>query len=487
MAAATVVPNFAMTQDSSFASYDGIGLAGLVRRKKASPAELLDWAIKNAETANAKLNFLAHKHYDAAKAQIRAALPSGPFTGVPFLLKDLGVALSGTVTSNGSLIFKDRVADFDSELVLRYKRAGLVIFGKTTSPEFGLGGTTESKAFGQTRNPWNLERVAGGSSGGSGAAVAAGVVPMAQGSDGGGSIRIPASCNGLFGLKPSRGRIPTGPVATEIWFGLSVRHALTRSVRDSAALMDATAGTELGSRYTAPAPRTGSFLSELRATRQKLRIALMLTEPSGLPLDVECLTAALSAAKLCESLGHHVEEAAPALDVASVRAGFTSVVTCAIAQIVRDRGLERNSPVCADEVDSVPWWFNEQGKKLSALMLTDANSAFQNAAFTMAQFMTRFDVVLSPTLAKPPIKLGELNNAAVDAPALRKQMTAFSPFTSIANATGQPAMSVPLHWSASGMPVGVMFMGRYGDEGTLFRLAAQLEQAQPWANRRPVI
>jgi amidase len=476
-----------MTQKSSFADYDGIGLADLVRRKQASAAELLDWAIGNAEAVNPKLNFLAHKHYEAAKAHIRTGLPTGPFTGVPFLLKDLGVALAGTVTSNGSLIFKDRVAEVDCELVLRYKRAGLVIFGKTTSPEFGLGGTTESKAFGQTRNPWNLERVAGGSSGGSGAAVAAGVVPMAHGSDAGGSIRIPASCNGLFGLKPSRGRIPTGPVATEVWSGLSVRHALTRSVRDSAALMDATAGMELGSRYSAPAARAGGFLSVLHAPSQKLRIAVMLTEPSGLPIDVECLTAVRSAAKLCESLGHHVEEAAPALDVASVRAGFMTVVTCAIAQLLRDRGLERGRAISAEEVDAVPWWFSEQGQKMSGLMLTDANSAFQNAAFVMAQFMTRFDVVLSPTLAKPPLKLGALSNAAPDAAAVRKQVTAFSPFTNVANATGQPAMSVPLHWSADGMPVGVMFMGRYGDEASLFQLAAQLEQAQPWANHRPVV
>ena len=476
-----------MTQSSTFAAYDGVGLADLVRRKEASAAELLDWAIGNAETVNAQLNFLAHKHYAGAKAQISAGLPPGPFTGVPFLLKDLGVALSGTVTSNGSLIFKDRVADFDSELVLRCKRAGLVIFGKTTSPEFGLGGTTESKAFGQTHNPWNLERVAGGSSGGSGAAVAAGVVPMAQGSDGGGSIRIPASCNGLFGLKPSRGRVSTGPVATEVWFGLSVRHALTRSVRDSAALMDATAGLELGSRYSAPVAQTGSFLSDMRAPPQKLRIALMLTEPSGLPIDAECLTAVRSAARLCESLGHRVEEAVPVLDVASVRAGFTAVVGCAVAQLLRDRGLERGKCVSADEVDSVPWWFNEQGQQTSGLRLLDANTAFQNAAYAMAQFLTRFDVLLSPTLAKLPLKLGELNNAAADAPGLRKQMTAFSPFTNIANATGQPAMSVPLHWSASGMPVGVMFMGRYGEEGSLLRLAAQLEEAQPWAHRRPVI
>jgi amidase len=486
MPAAIVVADFEARVGTSFADYDGLGLADLVRRKQASATELLDWAIARAEVVNPVINCLAFRHYEQAKAQIKAGLPAGAFSGVPFVLKDLNIMLAGTITSNGSLAFKDRVASFDSELVKRYKQAGLVIFSKMTSPEFGLGATTESKAFGQTRNPWNLERVAGGSSGGSAAAVAAGIVPMAQGSDGGGSLRIPASCNGLFGLKPSRGRIPTGPALTEGWFGLSVRHAITRTVRDSAALMDISCGMEPGSRYTAPPTPAGSFVAETRQHPGRLHVALMLSDSTGLPLDAECVTAARSAASLCESLGHHVEEAAPMIDTEALRSGFITVVASAIAQMLRDRGVERGTPVSQLELDAVPWWFYEQGQRFSALMLTDANAAFQRAAVAVARFMSRFDVILSPTLAKPPVKLGTLNNASADAPALRRCVAAFSPFTLIANCTGQPAMSLPLHWTADGLPVGVMFMARYGDEATLFRLAAQFEQARPWAQWRPV-
>lgn len=485
MAATAIIPRIAVGKITSFSDVDGLGLAELIRTKQTSAEELLDWAIANAEEINPRINCLAHKHYDEARAQIRAGLPQGPFTGVPFLLKDLGVTLGGTVTSNGSLIFMDRVSPTDSELVHRYKKAGLVIFGKATSPEFGLGATTESKAFGQTRNPWNLERIAGGSSGGSGAAVAAGIVPMAQGSDGGGSLRIPASCNGLFGLKPSRGRIPNGPGISETWFGLSVKHALTRSVRDSAALMDVSWGLEPGSRYSAPPPPGGSFLAEVGKSPGRLRIALMLSEESGFSLDPECIAAARGAAMLCESLGHHVEEASPIVNIGAVRSGFTTVVTSAVAQLVRDRGVERGRPVTSAEIDPVPWWFNEQGQKETAIALNDANVAFQNAAYEMAQFLTRFDLLLSPTLAQLPAELGVLRNTAPDAPALRRRMAALTPFTPVANCTGQPAMSVPLHWSTQGLPVGVMFTARYGEEGLLLRLAAQLEQAKPWAGRRP--
>jgi amidase len=484
--AAALLPNTALAKPGSFSEFDGLGLADLVHRKEASPAELLSWAIANAEEVNPRINCLAHTHYDEARAQIAAGLSEGPFRGVPFLIKDLSTEFAGTVTSSGSLAFKDHTAAIDSELVSRYKRAGLVIFGKSTCPELGLALTTESKAFGLTRNPWNLERSAGGSSGGSAAAVASGIVPMANASDGGGSIRVPASCTGLFGLKPSRGRMPLGPPLTERWLGLVTPHAITRSVRDSAALLDATWGIEPGSRYTAPGPPNGSFLAETKRAPGKLRIALVVSSSFGTPVDTECVAAARETARLCESLGHHVEEVAPVLDVNALTSGILAVIMTAVAQSLRDRGTERGKVVSAEEVETVTWIYADQGRKATALMIADANTAFQAASIAMATFLTQFDLLLSPTLAKPPAKLGVLGLSPPDLAAYTKEVISYSPFVAMANMTGQPSMSVPLHWTADGLPVGTLFTARYGDEATLLRLAAQLERARPWVHQRPM-
>ncbi len=470
---------------ASYCECDGLGLAELVRRKQASPAELLDWAIANAAAINPKLNCLAHTHYVEARAQIAAGLSPGAFHGVPFIIKDLGIELAGTVTSAGSSAFFGRVAPCDSEIASRYKRAGLVIFAKSTSPELGLTYTTESKAFGATRNPWNLQRSAGGSSGGAAAAVAGGIVPMAHASDGGGSIRVPASCTGLFGLKPSRGRMPSGPTLTERWFGLATSHAVTRSVRDSAALLDATCGIELGSRYSAPPP-DGGFLAEMHRPPEKLRVAFMLRTWSGSPLDPDCKAATLAAARLCETLGHHVEEATPSIDAETLSRGFATVIVTSVAQTLRDRGFERGTPVAPEEIETMTRIYADQGSNATALMLADANAAFQVAAVRMANFLTRFDLLLTPTLARPPAKLGILGLSPADLGVYGQELASYSPFTSLANMTGQPSMSVPLHWSAEGLPVGAMFTGRYGEEATLLRLAAQLEKAQPWMHKRPV-
>ena len=471
---------------SSYLQCDALALAELVRRKDASPAELLDCAIANAAAINPKLNCIAHTHYAAARAQIAAGLSPGAFHGVPFIVKDLGIELAGTITSAGSKAFSDRIAACDSELVSRYKRAGLVIFAKSTSPELGLTYTTESQAFGATRNPWNLQRSAGGSSGGAAAAVAGGIVPMAHASDGGGSIRVPASCTGLFGLKPSRGRMPSGPTATERWLGLATSHAITRSVRDSAALLDATWGIEPGSRYSAPPPKE-SFLAEMNRPPEKLRIALMLKTWSGSPVDPECHAAAHAAAGLCESLGHHVEEASPTIDATTLNRGFATVIATSVAQTLRDRGSERGTPVSPEEIEIVTRICAEQGQKATALMLADANVAFQMAAASMANFLAQFDLLLTPTLAKPPALLGILGLSPADLGVFAQELASYSPFTALANMTGQPSMSVPLHWSAAGLPVGTMFTARYGEEAILLRLAAQLEKAQPWMSKRPVL
>jgi len=470
---------------TEFSQYDALGLAELVRRKETSPPELLSWAIANAESVNPALNCIAHTHYEEAHAQIQAGLAPGTFRGVPFIVKDLGMDLAGTVTSSGSLAFKDHRAAVDGELVARYKRAGLVIFAKSTTPELGLAYSTESKAFGLTRNPWDLERSAGGSSGGSAAAVAGGIVPMAHASDGGGSIRIPASCTGVFGLKPSRGRMPFGPTVTERWLGLSTAHAVTRSVRDSAALLDATCGIEPGSRYTAPPPPDGGYLEALKRAPGPLRVALMLKPASGSDVDPVCIAAARDTARLCESLGHHVEEAAPALDSDALGHGFLAAIMTSVAQVLRDRGVERGRPVSADEVETMTWIYADQGRGYTALAIADGNAAFQAGALAMSGFLTRFDVLLTPSIARPPAFLGTIGLSPADLDEYGRQVRTYSPFTAIANMTGQPSMSVPLSWTAEGLPVGSMFTGRYGDEATLLMLAAQLEKARPWAHKRP--
>ena len=288
--------------------HDALGLAELVKTKQVSASELLEASIARAEAYNPRFNFMAHKLYERARAAVAKGVPEGPFQGVPWLIKDLNTNIAGELTEQGSRLFKGNRATVTSELVKRQERAGLVIFGKTTSPEFGLTGTTESTLMGATRNPWNPERIAGGSSGGAAAAVASGVLPAAHATDGGGSIRIPASCCGLFGLKPSRGRVPMGPPLTEGWGGMSAHHAVTRSVRDSAALLDATHGLELGSRYSAPTPER-PFLQEVGRDPGRLRIALDVTTMMGTPVDPEVIAAVRNAAQLCEKLGHSVEEA----------------------------------------------------------------------------------------------------------------------------------------------------------------------------------
>ena len=293
---------------SEYDKYDALGLAELIANKETTPAELLNAVRRRVEMINPKINAFSHLFYDKAEEQIKSGLGQGPFSGVPFALKDLGQYLKGTITSTGSRIWKDQVADYDSTLVTRYKQAGLVIFGKTASPELGLTFTTESVLYGQTRNPWDLERTSGGSSGGASSVVASRILPMAHASDGGGSIRTPASCCGLFGLKPTRGRVPMGPGQFEGWNGLSAHHAVTISVRDSAALLDISSGAELGSPYYPP-PQQRPFLMEVGADPGKLRIALIADSPAGTPVDPECKLAATETAKLCESLGHKVEEA----------------------------------------------------------------------------------------------------------------------------------------------------------------------------------
>jgi Asp-tRNA(Asn)/Glu-tRNA(Gln) amidotransferase A subunit family amidase len=464
--------------------YDALGLAELIRKKELTPLELLTAVRQRAQALNPRLNAFCHLFFDKAEAQIKQGLPNGPLSGVPFALKDLGQYLTGTITSAGSRVWRDSVATFDSTLVTRYKGAGLVIFGKTNSPELGLTTTTESVLYGNTRNPWNLEKTAGGSSGGSAAAVAARVIPAAHASDGGGSIRIPASCCGLFGLKPTRGRVPMGPSQFEGWNGFSCHHAVTISVRDSAAILDATAGAEPGSPYFSPPP-SRPFLKEVGQAPGKLRIAVSVETPGGTPLDPECRTAALEAAKLCESLGHHVEEKQIPIDNAAMRRAFLTVINVSIARTLADAAASLGREVTEKDVEAVTWAMSRQGIGTTAVSYSQAIMASHQVGLAMARFHEKYDVVLSPTLGKPPVPLGILSLSPRSMADFGRDIVEFGPYTALYNVTGQPSMSVPLHWTPDGLPVGVMFSGRFGDEATLLRLAAQLEKARPWAARKP--
>ena len=463
--------------------YDGLGLAELIAKKQVTPLELLTAVRQRVELLNPKLNALCHLFFDKAEVQIDQKLGTGPFRGVPFVLKDLGMYLTGTITSAGSRVWKNNVASFDSTLVSRYKKAGLVIFGKSNSPELGLTATTESILFGQTRNPWSLERTTGGSSGGSAAIVASRILPMAHGSDGGGSIRIPASCCGIFGFKPTRSRVPLGPSQFEGWNGCSHHHALTISVRDSAALLDASAGQELGSPFFSPAPAR-PFLDEVANNPGSLRIALITASTTGAPLDPECQKAVSRAAKLCESLGHKVEEAALPINAELLRGAFFTVLQVSLARTLDDAATILGRPVSQQDVETVTWAMTQAATNITSVAYSRAIATLHQIGLAMARFQQNYDVILSPTLSKPPVRLGVLS-LSQDPAIYRTAITEFMHSTSLYNATGQPSMSVPLHSTPEGLPVGVMFSGRFGEDALLFRLAAQLEKTQPWANRRP--
>ncbi len=464
--------------------YDGLGLAELVRRGDVSPEELLDEAWTRMEALNPTLNAVVIPMYEEAQRAIREGLPEGPFRGVPFLLKDLALLYAGVATTHGCRFFSDSVPDHDSELVIRYKRAGLVTFGKSASPEFGLTTTTESTLFGQTRNPWNLEHVAGGSSGGAAAAVAAGILPLAHASDGGGSIRIPAACCGLFGLKPSRGRMPFGPDAGEGWSGMSTMHAVSRSVRDNAALLDASDGEDIGAPYAAP-PKSRPYLEEVGRDPGSLRIALLTDTFNGLPTHADCRLAAEDTARLCESLGHRVEAAKLTIDVQSLANASQAIMGGNVASLLDDRGEALGRPVGEDDVEGFTWISVQAARQRTSADYARAIRGIHAMGRQVEHFLQDYDMILSPTMGAPPEKLGILSLSNPDLPELVPALLTSVGYTQVFNASGHPAMSVPLHWNSDGLPIGIQFASRLGDEGALFRLAGQLEAARPWADRRP--
>nr|VFJ78602.1 MAG: amidase [Candidatus Kentron sp. FW] len=468
-----------------YEKYDGLGLAELVRAKEVNPEEVLEAAIERIERYNGVIDAVVWKMYDEARETIRQGLPAGPFTGVPYLLKDLYLCYAGVPLSNGSRLFAGFVPDYDSTLVERYRAAGLVIAGKTNTPEFGVCATTEPAVHGPTRNPWDLGRSPGGSSGGSAAAVAMGMVPVAHATDGGGSIRIPAANCGLFGLKPTRARTPHGPDRGESSEGLGGGHCVSRTVRDSAAMLDATHGPDSGAPYWAPPPER-PFLEEVGADPGRLRIAFTTKTFGGAPLHPECVRAIEATAGLCADSGHVVEEAVPAVDEQAIRYIWRVIPGAYLWSTLALRARALGREIHPEDVEPVTWAWGQEGQKRTAAELIHATQTMHEIGGILAGFFEKHDLLLSSTMANPPRPLGfmDMMHPDLDDYYERRLMDEI-PFTPLFNEAGCPAMSMPLHWTEDGLPVGVHFGARFGDEATLFRIAAQLEEARPWADRRP--
>lgn len=466
---------------------DALDLAEMVRKGEVHPVELVDAVIEAIERT-ADLNAVVTPMFEIARQRALDGVSGGSFAGVPFLLKDIRSCYKGVPTSDGSALLRNRPAQYDSEIVRRHSRAGLICIGKTNTPEFGLTGTTEPHAFGPTRNPWNRLHTPGGSSGGAAAAVAARIVPFAHASDGGGSIRIPASCCGLVGLKPTRGRNPLGPDAGDVMNGLVVEHVLSVSVRDSAAALDATSGPDLGDPYWAPPPER-PFLSEVGEPPSQLKVAVSTESPLGSAVHQDCLDAVESTCKVLESLGHHIEEAAPDYDDREFRKAFTAIWFSNLAASLSMHVLDFGREVVESSCEPSTLVFGERGAQVSGAEYVGAVAILQAVGRRVAQFFQGYDLWLTPTLATPPPPLGFLHPGSADSDVrpFASRVKEFTPFTQLANATGQPAISLPLHWNEAGLPIGVQFTGRFGDEATLLRLAAQLEEARPWRQRRPPI
>lgn len=472
-----------MGEIDNLLTLDGLAQAELVKRGEVAAEELLEAAIGQIERTNPQLNAVVTKMYDEAKAAVAAGTMEGPFQGVPFLLKDLGVAYKGVRLTGGSASLANYVPDIDAEFTQRVKAGGLVTVGKSNTPEFGLLPTTEPHLLGPCHNPWHVGHSSGGSSGGAAAAVAAGMVPLAHATDGGGSIRIPASCCGLFGLKPTRARTPQGPNLGDTMSGLSIGGCVSRSVRDSAAFLDLVSGPSLGDPYAAP-PQKRPFLDEVTTIPGKLRIAFTTTAPSGVPVHEDCKTAVRHTAHLCEQLGHHVEEASPQVDAIRFNQAFLAMWMAGCAWTIKGISILKRQMPRQEEYEPLTWLMYQTGEKISAADYLLAVQSVQQMSRQIAHFFQQYDLWLTPVLAEPPLPLGSFDSTAENPMFGIERATAYVPFTPIANATGQPAMSVPLYWNNDNLPVGSHFIGRFGDEATLFQLAAQLEAAQPWAEKQ---
>ncbi len=454
--------------------YDALGLRQLILKGEVTAKELLEMALAVYALVNPKTNAVVRLMLEAAFEQISTLDKAAPLYGVPFLLKDLSLLYQGEITSQGSVLTQQYRALYDSELVKRYKKAGLIIFGKTNTPEFGLNWATESELLGPCRNPYDLTRTPGGSSGGAAAAVASGVVPMAHASDGGGSIRVPAACCGLIGLKPTRARTPCGPDAGEGWAGLSISHVITRSVRDSAFMLDLTHGPEVGAPYAAPY-FGGSFLKALDTALPSQKIAVWRTSPLGNPVDEACLEAVESAIKACLALGHEVEEAAPNFDFEALQKAIYVVMTSQIRQLLNTIVQKRQKPIQPEELEKATFALAELALHYRAEDYVAAIQTIQTTARQISLFFEKYSICITPALAKPPPFIGELIYQTGDViDFYRQRGLTFAPFSSVWNATGQPAIVLPFSKTKAGLPMSVQFVGRFGEEASLLQLAKAL-------------
>ncbi len=470
---------------------DATALAARVAAGEATAGELLDAALGRVAALNPALNAVVLLQEGTAREAIRSGLPEGPLAGVPFLLKDLGAEAVGFPSHGGSRLTMHATVGRDSAIVERLRAAGLVLFGRTTSPEFGIGPVTEAAVYGgPTRNPWNPAHTPGGSSGGAAAAVSAGIVPAAHGSDGGGSVRIPASCCGLFGFKATRARFPDGPSAGEGWAGMAIDGFLTRSVRDAALLMDLCEGPDPGAPYRAP-PLAQGYRAALARPPARLRVAFCPTTFDGRPVHPDCRAAAEDAARLLAELGHHVEEARPEADHRGMMAAWTRIVACGTALTVRTALAGRGRALGPGDIETVAEGALAMAAGLSGADYLEAVGTIHAYGRALAPFFERWDILLSPTLAEPPAEIGRFAHSRPEfADFAHYRMGPgmvfdYSPFCAPFNASGQPAASLPLHWTAAGLPVGVQLAARFGADETLIALCAEIEQARPWFRRRP--
>lgn len=497
--------NGPMSTFPDYPRHDGLGLAELVRAREVTPLELVEAALARIEAHNPALNAVVVRLDALARAAARGPLADGPFAGVPMLLKDYWATCAGLPTSDGNRMLRHvRRAD-DSEMARRWRAAGVIFVGKTNTPELALQPATEPAAFGPTRNPWDRARSPAGSSGGAAVAVATRMVPIAGGTDAAGSIRMPASACGLFGLKPSRGRTPSGPEHGEMWGGLGVEHVITRTVRDSAAMLDATAGPDAGAPYAAPAPAR-PFLAEVGAAPGRLRVAFTDRPFLGYGAHPECRAGLRATARLLAELGHEVEEEAPPVDGEACASALITVVACETRAAIVEAARLAGRPPRAADFEAATYALGLLGAATGADEYLAAWRTMRRAARVLGQFHARYDLLLTPTLASPPLPIGYFEPTPVEMVVLRvanrlgagwalraldiggpmaAKLFEYMPYTPLANITGQPAMSVPLHWTADGLPLGMQFIAPYGDEATLLRLAGQLEQARPWKDRTP--
>lgn len=473
---------------SDYVTYDGLGLGQLLHRGEVSPRNLLDCAITLAEQVNPKLNALCYTRFEAARADADKATLHGAFGALPFLFKDVGLASTLLPTSVGSRLLAGTKSAIDSTLATRFLKMGFIPFARTTVPEFGMAPTTEAvQNGGPTRNPWDTTRSSGGSSGGAAVAVATGIVPIAHGSDGGGSIRIPASCCGVFGLKASRGLVPCGPMRGEGWGGLAIDGVLTRTVRDTAAVLDGIAGMEPGAPYAAP-PQPASYLQDLeRPFVRPLRIIKWRSAWNEIEIAPECQAATDHAEALLTALGHEVvERAVPELEFTQFIEAMVDVLTANVTTAV-NAVLQANPGINPrDQLEPAIFDAYMMGATISAETYALAISRFHAIGHQLAAYMAGYDYILSPTLTQLPAKLGYLSMSD-DFKSFRRKVSNYTTFLAVVNASGQPAANIPLYWTNASLPVGVQLIGHFGDESGLLRLAASLEQVAPWRHRHPVI